>query len=262
MINTEHKVLEATSDYEVKFRIYDSNGIPIKFSGVTFTNFDVYRHSVKQQDGSDFYLQFPSALDVAASGLKVGDVFRIDGALGTNVDPFFGERLRHARLVVKSIDDNVVNFFSGFGFGYGGLVRQGGPAYRSANWGGTVTYFFDKTSAHNQSFVMSSLFVTWLGYTQSSNENYVGSFLFDPGGDFSQNTMSDIVVKNSQTILKGSNQLAIFVDSVDRLPNSGYIMLNYGSHTQEGPIFYLSVVDNQSGQSQILIDPAYRFKFT
>lgn len=239
----------------------DSLGRPIRFNGVTVSNVDVYRQPSAQADGSDFYLQFPDQATATASGLVPGMTFKFDTTIGVNNDAYYGNRLRLSKSQVIQQVGSVITFRSGFGYGPTGKVMTATTLHRSTVLT-DATFFFDQFSAYNADYVMKELRVTYAEYTPESNPLYVGSFLYDPQGTYYPLTIGGNILTNAQPILKGSNQVSVFVTSTNDFPSSGKMMIDYGTSLQEGPIDYLSVIQNDLGDSQVLIDPAYKFKFS
>jgi hypothetical protein len=258
-LNQEHIVESVPSRNKIIFKIFNGP-VAVRFSGVSTGTFDVYRHSTVQVDESDFYFQFPSPAAVLASGLTVGAVVKLDNMTGTDIEPYFPDRLRYAKMIVKSISGNIVNVFTGFDVGVGGLVISGVNGRRAAHFGGQVNYYLEKTSPHNEAVVMRDLSACFMSYTPSVNENYVGSFLYDPIGEYTPYTVSGTLAKTTEPVLKGDSPISLVVSSVDGWPTNGYLIVDYGTDKQEGPIFFQSIINNNSGDSQIILDPAYRFK--
>lgn len=261
-LSSEFSVDAVVNSHTIRFKIRNSSGSPVFFEGISVGPFDLNQWGVSQTDGSDFYLEFPSSAAVLASGLRVGSIIRIDPNLGTNVNAFYANALRNKPFEIISIQNEKVNFAAGYGFGSIGLIISASYAKRSGGFGGSVSYFFDKTSTHNQAQVMSGLNAVFTEYSEPANPAFIGSFLYDPTGSKYQNTVSGAILKNADEILKGDNPVAIFVENVDNFPKSGKLLINYGTDRVEGPINYLSTIQNSSGNSQVLIDPSYKFKFT
>lgn len=243
-----------------------SIGNPILFEGVNFGPFDAYRYATMLDDGSDFYLEFPSVAAVAASGLEANTIFKVDPASGIDVNDYYTKALKHRPLYVTSISGTRVNIVSGLGAGYPNVIVHTAMGFRSSFFGGAANaYHFDKTSAWNTANVMQSLKACLLSYTQSSNPNYVGSFVYDPQGVSTLFTVSKYIVKLTDSILRGSNAGVIFVDTVTNVagghsfPAFGKILIEYGTDNTEGPINYIAVISNETGNSQIILDPSYRF---
>ena len=271
MINQAFVVEQVTSSTSVICKIKDTTnmltmGDPIYFTGVAFGPFDVYRYPVTLDDGSDFYLQFPSDIACAASGLVDEMVFKIDPASGTNLNDFYANSIKHRLLYVKSINGAIVNIVAGFGVGFPHAIMSAAMGHRSAVFGGaTNSYHFDTTSVWNQANVFGGLKICPMNYTQSANVNYVGSFIFDPQGVATLHTVSKAIVRLTEPILRGSNAGVLFVDKVISVfgtldfPANGKILIGYGTATSEGPINYIAVISNNSGDSQIILDPSYRF---
>lgn len=266
-LNKEHVVFTQISENDVAFRLYDSNGNTIKFSGVNISGFDVVRGSTQRSDDGDFYLEFADSAAVLASGLGVGSVFRLDNNLGTNIDAYYGNRLRLKDLEVVAIEDERVWFRGGFGPGVTGLIITGGVGYRDATFPGSVTFFFDQASDYNQKEVMSSLRASFWTF-EDLNKDYIGSFIYDPQGVETTVTVSGFVAKTSQPMLKGSNDNIVFVEDVNDIfngesfPSTGSLVIGYGTEKFEGPIRYIATISGGPGMSQIVLDPSYRFKFS
>lgn len=262
-LNKEHQVFQLVNKDTVQIVLKDALGNPVKFSGIPFGVSDVYRHSAFQSDGGDFYLQFSSPSAALASGLSVGTVFRLSTATGVNADAYYGNALRYLDLAVTAINGNKISFSAGFGPGSTGLVISTIDGNRSGVFSGTPTYFLDKTTSTNIDRVFTDLRAIFVNYTKEINENYVGSYLYDPTGEATNQTVSRFVVKLTDNIQRGDNIPAIFVDTTtvngEEFPQTGEIIVDYGTEKVEGPIRYFAVISNTS-TNQILIDPAYKFK--
>jgi len=263
-INSEHAVRKVLSQNKVEFRVYDTNGEPVPFDGFTVANSDVYRYAFNQSDGADFYMDFVTPIAAIASGLKPGMTFRFDNLLGTNVSLYLAGQLRYKKLTVTSINSEKVNFSSGLGVGSEGLIITSIPSYRSGSLGGNIgQYFLDKTSPLNENRVFQNLKSLFLGYTQSQNPNYVGPYVYDPNGGKSSVTISKLKVGLIDSILEGESKGGLTVDDTDlgdeQFPQTGRIVIDYGTSRSEGPIDYRAYVKN-IGNTQILINPAYQFK--
>jgi hypothetical protein len=263
-MNKEHVVKEVLSANKVSIQILDQFNQPLKFSGISFGSFDVYRHLSPQSDGSDFYLQFPSEAAANAAGLQIGMTLQIDQVSGTVIEPFYGSAMKHRKMYVTSFDGANINVCSGLKNGSGGLIISGANGKRSANYASGATYFFDMNSDWNKNTVLSELKACMTAFTPSVNPAYIGSFIFDPQGKQSLMTISKYITKTNADIFKGSNEGVIFVEGVNNawqnkpFPSSGKLIIDYGSNKAEGPINYIATIENGS-LSQIIIDPAYRF---
>lgn len=268
-LNKEHITYRLDSLLRIVCKLSSPFGFPIVFSGVSFGTFNIHRYNVALQDGSDFYLEFPADIDVVNSGLQVNMTFKIDPSSGLDQEAFYADQIKHRILYVNSIVGNVVNITTGFGAGGPSDIIANASGFRSTDFGGSsVTYFFDMASTWNSANVMPGLRLVMLDYEASVNANYVGSYVFDPQGVSTLFTVSKFITRATDTVLKGSNLGIIFVDKIDNVfgaesfPNSGEILIDYGTDNIEGPISYIAVISSQTGSSQILIDPSYRFKKT
>jgi hypothetical protein len=264
-LNKEHQVARLTNNSQVKFRIKDGLGVPIVFDGIAWGTADVDRHAIEQADGSDFYLTFPSAAAAIASGLTPGISFKLDPASGVDVEPYLASLLKFRKLSVATVVGDTINISAGLGPGPEGSIITGVSGYRSGYIGGSPTYFFDKTSDNNTLRVMNDLQCLMVAYTEPSNPLYVGSFLYDPTGSETVHTVSGDIVRLTDNILRGSNVSSLLVDTLEfddgtEFPQSGELILDYGFDTMEGPIRFYAAVANP-GSNQILIDPAYKFRY-
>lgn len=262
LLNKEHETKRVIDSHKISFSLRDSNGDNIKFNGIQFGSFDVVRHALPQADGSDFYLEFGTALDASNSGLEVGMNFVLDPLIGVSVDPYLANTLRYKTYSVSSLDGSKINFSSGLGNGPQGTVISAGYGNRSGEIGLGATYFLDKTSILNQKNVFSNLNAVFIGYTPPSNPLFLGPYIYDPDGVETNLTVSKYLVNTNDNIQIGESRSTIFVDDSNLngdFPQTGEIVVDYGTSKVEGPIRYNAFVKNQSS-SQILIDPSYKFK--
>jgi hypothetical protein len=258
-INKEHIVYRVLDPWTVVIRP-KSAGLTVNFSGVTFGSSDLYRHATVQPDDSDVYLEFLNPAAVVASGLAVGQRVRLDATSGIDIVPALASVLKSINLEVISISGNTVNLKAAVGVGPEGLIIDNVSGFRQGSFGGNaVTYRFDKTSTHNQQILESMKFVN-LTYQPSSNDLYVGSFLYDETGQVSTLQVGRQIVRLTQGVLRGENPTGLLVDGTD-FPQSGNLVMEFGTSRREGPIRFFALIANP-GATQILLDPAYRFKTT
>lgn len=126
-------------------------------------------------------------------------------------------------------------------------------------WGeSTATCYFDKTSTINQEIFINNLMMTVVDYVQPSSPLYLGSYLYDPNGSIYKYLPSANGAILENIILKGESGVLVTVDSaLDFDENGGYVVFDYGTSLEEGPVRYITL----SG-GQIVIDPSYVFKKT
>ena len=260
-LSGSHIVISEVTATSIQFKATDSFGNLIVYHGYPILGFDIYQASVLAADGSDFYLQFSSPSAAIASGLVEGSVFSINRSDGVNVFLTYANQIRHHNHTVTSIIGSSVYFNMNVGPGPVGLVISGADGGRSDYFGGDCSYFFDKTSTSNVSYVMQDLYAIPTNSEFSANPNYVGSYIYDPTGSVFPYRLSDVVTTLISVIFKGDSPFSVFVPSVDNFPETGVIYFAYGTSNQEGPVPYRAVI-SVAGNSQILIDPSYIFKYT
>ncbi|CAB5221456.1 hypothetical protein UFOVP244_169 [uncultured Caudovirales phage] len=256
----EHVCSSVIDPYTIRFQINDSLGRPIKHKGALIGPVDVIQWDLARDSGGDFYLEFHTLSALINSGIKAGQTIRIDNHVGVFHNAHYSSTLKNTNFLITEITGTKASFTAGFGPGSLGTVISNASVVRSGGFGGEVSYFVDKTSQRNRDRIFDSLRALFTEYTPSANSKFVGSHLFDPLGLSSEVTVSNVVVKNAAEILKGSSQISIFIESASSLPSNGSIMMDYGTDRAEGPVSYLSVIENNNGYTQLIIDPSYKFK--
>lgn len=85
-----------------------------------------------------------------------------------------------------------------------------------------------------------------------------GSFIFSPNGQTNVFTISKQTCALQQTVAKGNIYTSVAVNNNSSfLAPTGEVIFDYGRETQEGPIKYRGIPN----QNTILVDPGYVFKF-
>ena len=266
-LNQEIQVAKVLNYTQVVININDSSGKPKLFQGYNWGPANIYQYSTLQNDGADFYLQFGSPSLALASGLTPGMRIKLDPSSGTDLNPYLANYLKYRYLEVVGISGSIVDLNAGFGLGVNGEVISGVSGFAPGSFGGSaVTEYLNTSSSLNQARVFNNLFATFLANTPSSNPNFVGSFIYDPTGLKTNITVSKFVTTLSSGVLRGQNLNSLFVGTValadgTPFPQSGKIILDFGSGKLEGPITYSAIVSNGS-TNQIIIDPSYKFLFT
>ena len=97
----------------------------------------------------------------------------------------------------------------------------------------------------------------WHIHKDATDHTYLGSYLYDPKTGF---TISGISAKSAQTVNAGSNGEILTINNPTQpfKDEIGYLIFNYGTQLQEGPIRYLGTPSSNT----LRIDPAYVFKNT
>ena len=262
LLNKEHYVSKIIDDYNLNFKILDTSGNPVKFNGVNFGSFHVYRHNLEQANGSDFYLEFPTEQDAIDSGLLADMTFKIDVATGTNIDPFWANKLKYSKLTVVSRSGNIINILAGYGTGPQGKIIDTCDGNRSAWIGGSsMKHYYDKTSSKNIDQV-NTLKILFLEYSPELNENFIGPYVFDPDKTTNSMNISQYQASLNQTISRGSSYDSLIVNSItDGFPENGEFVIEYGTSKFEGPVRYFALLQNETS-NQIIIDPSYKFLYS
>jgi hypothetical protein len=127
------------------------------------------------------------------------------------------------------------------------------------HWGGSnTTCYFDKTASNNQAMFLNNLEMIIADYVKPESPLFLGSYLYDPQGVVYKYLPSNVGTNTNARILKGESGVIALVDSAAEFSfEGGYVVFNYGTATEEGPVRYLALSGNQ-----IVIDPAYTFKFS
>lgn len=263
MINKEHSVSCVVDAYTVKVALdYEKT----KFDGVTVGGFQL-KWADDFSEGYDFILEFSDPADIVTGKIIPGLTFTMNYLLST-FDPQYDilmRKLQNIKMTVQSIQGTSVFCYAGIGANFQEvIVASDGYLDRSAVLHDASTvYYLDKASDFNQKKVFSDLKATWLDFTESTNTNYVGSYIYDTTGQYTSSIVGSILTDLSDEVLTGSNVASILVNSVSGFPTSGYLYLNYGTDLAEGPIRYFSIIDSSSpGLSQFIVDPAYVFQNT
>lgn len=253
-VNREQYVKICPNDYQIVFEI--NNGTK-KFSGISWNGApNVYQATSDILD-YDAWMEFPSALAKQEAGFDYDMTFRFsyDGAALISGKEAIGSSLASKKCRVVDMDETRVYFLSGIGTGAKGQILAGASGVRSGFFGGTSgTWFLDKTSATNER-MLSGLMATFQQTSPSVNPYYFGAYIYDPAGVDYGFVVGDILTKLTTPIYKGDNLLSIDVPNVDEFPLSGYLILEYGTDRQEGPIRYINVA-----VGQLIVDPSYVFQ--
>jgi hypothetical protein len=210
-----------------------------------------------------YRLQYPSAsaLNLAKIGF-VGKKFKLYEDGTANIFNSYGwQQIKTRSYVVSAITADSVDFESIDDWSVTpNEVIASGVKIQTTDvlWGGvTAVCHFDKTAQSN-AFFMNNLTMTIVDYVKPSSELFLGSYLFDPQGVYFKYLPSSVGTVSSAAVLKGESGVIVPVaNATNFTSNGGDVIFNYGTSEQEGPIRYLAVAG-----SQIVIDPAYNFKFS
>lgn len=253
LINTEQYCKKIISASTVYFTIDHGRTY---FPGIPWNgNADVYQ-ALPNTQGYDFYLLFPDDISKAAAGFEDDMTFRIlfDGGDLIPGKESIGTGLSSRKCQVVMQDDLHVYFRSGQGTGTNGKVLDTVSGIRSGWFGGNNgTSYVDLTTATNQR-IFTNLICTFQQTSPSTNPNYVGAYIYDTGGTTTRFVVGDILSALKTHIFKGDNLLSIDVESSLDFPLSGYLIFDYGTDNEEGPVKYINLATGQ-----IILDPSYVF---
>lgn len=253
-INRELQVKSTPSEKEITFEIGYGRK---RFPGIPWSGSPNVYQLITETGGYDFYMEFPTAGDKTAAGFEDGMTFRIvfdAGALIPGKEAI-GSALSSRKCQVIASDDTRVYFISGLGSGSNGQVLSGASGIRSGYFGGTAgTWFLDQTSDINRR-MLAGLLVTFQDTSPSINPLYRGAYIYDTTGEQFRFVVGNTITYLKNPIFKGDNLLSIDVSDESQFPLAGYLILDYGTDFQEGPIRYINVAVRQ-----IILDPSYVFK--
>ena len=289
-INAAHVVRNVGSKDRIYFEINDSNGKPKNYQGAVISGFDVIA-ATDPYGSYDCALRFSTPLARLDARLVNGTKIRLtsDGAVVSGNETA-ADLLRTSYLGVVSQSNNLVYLKSGITVNPTSTTIIGGAKLRSsANFGGSGVFFtVDPSSPYNQSNVYntpSATLITALQYPTNqvtptasgstqvaaagnpdivnvSSVGYVGCYIYDTTGVSTAFTIggADGIGISLDTIQLASSPGQIRVQSLSGFSsNGGYLCIDYGSYTREGPIRYTGVKDTGLAK-YILIDNAYTFK--
>lgn len=253
-INCEQYAKSFPSDSEVIFELDHGRK---NFPGIPWAGApDVYQMA-SDLGGYDFYLEFPSPGAKTAAGFENEMTFRISYDLLSLISgkEIIGGDLTSRKCKVIDTDDTRVYFYAGIGFGTNGMVLTGASGIRSGSFGGTAgTWFFDKTTSTNQR-MLSNASVVFQETSPSRNSLYYGPYIYDEEGAFYKFVVGSVLTFLKTHVYKGDNLLSIDVSDASQFPLSGYLMFDYGTDSEEGPVRYINVA-----VGQIILDPSYVFQ--
>lgn len=211
-----------------------------------------------------YRLQYPSisALNLSKLGF-VGKKFRLYEDGTANIfNSYAWQQLKTRVYVVSNVNSDSVDFETVDDWSVipNQVIASNVKIQTTqVTWGGSAaTYYFDKTSPNNITMFMSGLAMTVVDYVKPESPLLLGSYLYDPQGTIYKYLPSNVGTNTQARILKGESGVIALVDSAAEFsPEGGYVVFNYGTAQEEGPIPYLALSGNQ-----IVIDPAYTFKFS
>ena len=233
-------------------------GVPASYGGAVIFGFDVlFLPDLARR--TDIRFEFPDRVSRAAAGFIDGTRVALLDNFGTDIQPTVAEYLKHTNLTVHSQDGKYVYFRAGIGSTVGTII-SGAKARRSGYFGGSnFKHFIQHAfSDWNNNTWFKHGKVVLLGSDVFSNAEYRGSYVYDTIG-----TISPFVVGSTSAVLQTpitalSAPGIIQVDTVANFPPTGFLFLDFGKTTFEGPVKYSLLIPGSP--SQIRIDPAYIFK--
>lgn len=211
-----------------------------------------------------YRLQYSSTSALSLSKLGfVGKKFRLFEDGTANVfNSYAWQQLKARAHVVNSVGTNSVDFEIVDDWSViPNQVIASNVKIQTTNtrWGGAAaTYYFDKAALNNQTMLLNGLEMIAVDYVKPESSLFLGSYVYDPQGVIYKYLPSNIGTNTQARILKGESGVIALVDSAAEFSfEGGYVVFDYGTAIQEGPIPYLALSGNQ-----IVIDPAYTFKFS
>jgi hypothetical protein len=253
-INGSWVVDKVLSDTKISFKLNEKNIAPPSSSAaVLFSLGD-----------KKYRLQFPSAMTLNLSKINViGKKFKLYEDGTANVfNTYAWQKLKTRYLIVTSVGATSIEFevMENWSVVPNELIAANVRIQTTqTNWGeDNSSYYFDKSAARNQEVFINGLIMTIADYIKPNSPLYLGSYLYDPQGKVNRYLPSAIGTISQAPVLRGESGVLVTVDSAAEFnQNGGYVVFEYGTAVQEGPVPYITL----SG-GQIVIDPAYVFKKT
>lgn len=253
-VNGAWAVNKVLSETKISFKVNQKNtGLPSTSASTLYP-----------LGNKKYRLQFASvsALNFSKLGV-VGKKFKLyeDGTANV-LNAYAWEKLKKRHHIVSKVGTNSIDFETIEDWS----VIPNQPIASNVKtqttqtaWGdSTATYYFDKTSIINKEFFLNNLTMLVVDYVKPSSPLYLGSYLYDPNGSINKYLPSATGAIVENIILRGESGVLVTVNSAsDFDANGGYVVFDYGTYLEEGPVPYITL----SG-GQIVMDPAYVFKKT
>lgn len=211
-----------------------------------------------------YRLQYPSSATFNLSNLgAVGKKFRLFEDGTANVfNSYMWQKLKSKMHKVLSIGVNSIEFeaLDNWSVLPNQIIASNVKIQTTeTTWGGSLARcHFDKSSESNINLLVNGLEMVSADYAKPDSPLLLGSYLFDPDGVVYKFLPSSVGAYTKVQVLKGESGVIVDVDSAIDFDNKGgYVVFNYGTDTEEGPIPYFGITN-----TQILIDPSYAFKFS
>jgi len=272
-INTSHIVKDVIDRYNFSIEIL-INGDRKRYLGAEVTGFDIESLGLPV-NGADIVFTFASESDRSSAGFVNGMKVRYFKS-GTILNTVMANYLRDTPLVVIFQSGDSVYLSSGRGVIFSGAVVTGASCYRSAYVGGTVARY--KISDPYTGLLNNWNYDGWFKNAKvvlldgkiEDNPDFVSSYLYDLLGEKSSYVVSSVSTKlwyedpgtfaRPFIITRKQAPGELLVESVEGFPDSGYLVISYGTDGAEGPISYSSF--SGTGPYKIFIDRSYVFRET
>jgi hypothetical protein len=256
-INSPHIVRHVRSKDRIVFEINNPDGTPKAYQGAIVGGFNVVA-AVDPNGDYDAYLQFNTSLSRQDARITNGTKIKLmsTGTVPSQISTATAMRSRY--LAVVSQSNNNIYIKTGVQATPGPII-VGEQCRCSTYFGGSGAFLsVNPTSAWNASNVYSNLNMVLVSRPVGS---YPGSYVYDTRGiknPFVIGGSTGISILQT-TIQLSSSPGVLLVDSVAGFNTAGgYLSVEYGSSSSEGPIRYYGVTTGIN--PSIIIDKAYVFK--
>lgn len=211
-----------------------------------------------------YRLQFPSASALNLSKLNfINKKFKLYEDGTANIfNSYAWQQLKTKNYMVSVVGTNFVDFETMENWSVEpnqAIASNVKIQTTNTQWGGSsATCYFDKASEHNRTIFLNGLEMTIVDYVPPESSLLLGSYIFDPLGIIYKYLPSNIGTNLNTRILKGESGVIALVNSANEFGiDGGYVVFDYGTALEEGPVPYLALSGNQ-----IVIDPSYTFNFS
>jgi hypothetical protein len=261
--NKNHIVKRVIDKYSYVFDLKDSNGVALHYDGTVVTSFNVHTIFDPTASQPNVRLEFASPIARAAAGFVTGMSAQLIET-GTILNSVVMKILADIPMTVVSQDSSSV-YLKHPSYFFTATVATNTKCRRDGTFGDAdfrhwLVPPFGATPGINRDTWFENSSILLLTAQQSTNERYVGSFIYDPVGTYSPFVVSAVACQLISAVKRNQSPGRLEVTGLDGFPESGEIFVDYGVDSNEGPIQYIAI--EGTGPYYIVLNKAYVFQKT